>query len=73
MFIPAGAVVAVGWGMGLGGMEVGVAKDAMGVGLGGMEVGVARGAMGVGLGGMEIGRLQPTKSRTEMTTEAKIE
>jgi hypothetical protein len=62
MFTAAGAVVAVGWGVGLGGMEVGVARGAMGVGLGGM-----------GVEGMGLGRPQPTKSRTEMTTETKIE
>ena len=69
MFSAAGVVVVVGWGVGLGGMEVGVGRGASGVGLGRMGMGLGR----MGVGGLEIGRLQPTKSRIEMSSEAKIE
>jgi hypothetical protein len=67
-------------GVGLGGMITGVAKGGREVGPEGMMAGVvvARdgrdvGLGGMGVGGVEPGRLQPAKSRTEMTNETKIE
>jgi hypothetical protein len=84
MLIAAGEVVAIGWGVGLGGMAVKVGKDPAevgvgkrGIGLGGMEVGVGRDPAEVGIGGMsvwEMGteRVHPIKSRTETTSGTKI-
>ena len=84
MFIAAGEVVAIGWGVGLGGMDVKVGKapaevevGKRGVGLGGMEVGVGNDPAEVGRGGMSVGemgteRVHPIKSRTETTSGTKI-
>jgi hypothetical protein len=77
MFIDAGEVVAIGWGVGLGGMDVKVGKapaevevGKRGVGLGGKEVEVGNDLAEVGLAGICVGetgteRVHPIKNKTE--------
>ncbi len=83
MFTADGEIVGIGWGVGLGGMEVKVGKDPAevevgkrGVELGGMEVEVGNDPAEVGKDGTRVGevgteRVQPIKNRKE-TTSGKI-
>jgi hypothetical protein len=64
-----GVGVTVGRGVGVGGLEVGVARGGMGVGLGGMGVGLP----GVGVGATESGRLQPAKSIPDTARAMKMD